>query len=154
MDPDPHQFADDKPKCMEQEPIFALFHRFEPLFARYDLDLHPDPHQMKIRIRIRIRATSRFRIQIWICITLVIRSMLLNVKCRLPEKSSRMRCSMVCATRGGYSWSDVDSNTRTQPSYLVTVPVRYPTTRHRTRRVPVRYIGVRSGRYLPVLQNF
>jgi hypothetical protein len=28
--PDPDQFADDKPKCMEYEPICALFHSFEP----------------------------------------------------------------------------------------------------------------------------
>jgi hypothetical protein len=25
QDPVPHQFADDKPKCMEYEPILALF---------------------------------------------------------------------------------------------------------------------------------
>jgi hypothetical protein len=27
MDPDPHQFADVKPKCMEYEPIFITFSR-------------------------------------------------------------------------------------------------------------------------------
>jgi hypothetical protein len=32
-DPDPHQFADDKPKFMEVEPILALFQGFEPLFG-------------------------------------------------------------------------------------------------------------------------
>jgi hypothetical protein len=30
---DPDQFADDKPKCMEYEPILALFQRVEPLFG-------------------------------------------------------------------------------------------------------------------------
>jgi hypothetical protein len=34
LDPDPHQFAGDKPKCMGYEPLVALFHRFEPLFGR------------------------------------------------------------------------------------------------------------------------
>jgi hypothetical protein len=28
-DPDSHQFAGDKPKCMEYEPILALFQGFE-----------------------------------------------------------------------------------------------------------------------------
>ncbi len=32
LDPDPQQFADDKPKCMEYEPILAHFQGFEPLF--------------------------------------------------------------------------------------------------------------------------
>jgi hypothetical protein len=32
-DPDPHQFVDDKPKCMKYEPILALFQGFEPLFG-------------------------------------------------------------------------------------------------------------------------
>jgi hypothetical protein len=34
-DPDPYQFADHKPKCMEYEPkpILALFQSFEPLFG-------------------------------------------------------------------------------------------------------------------------
>jgi hypothetical protein len=32
-DQDPHQFAYVKPKCMEYEPILALFQRFEPLFG-------------------------------------------------------------------------------------------------------------------------
>jgi hypothetical protein len=32
LDPDPHQFGDDEPKCMEHEPICALFQGFEPLF--------------------------------------------------------------------------------------------------------------------------
>jgi hypothetical protein len=30
---DPHQFAHEKPKCMEYEPILALFQGFEPLFG-------------------------------------------------------------------------------------------------------------------------
>jgi hypothetical protein len=35
LDPhtDPHQVADGKPKCMEYEPILALFQGFEPLFG-------------------------------------------------------------------------------------------------------------------------
>jgi hypothetical protein len=32
-DPDPHQFADDKPKFMEFEPILGLIQGFEPLFG-------------------------------------------------------------------------------------------------------------------------
>jgi hypothetical protein len=28
LKPDPHQFADDKPKCVEYEPILAIFQRF------------------------------------------------------------------------------------------------------------------------------
>jgi hypothetical protein len=32
QDSDPHQFADVKPKCMEYEPILALFQGFEPFF--------------------------------------------------------------------------------------------------------------------------
>ncbi len=32
LNPDPHQFADVKPKCMEYEPILALFQGFEPFF--------------------------------------------------------------------------------------------------------------------------
>jgi hypothetical protein len=33
LDQDPHQFADDKPKCMEYEPILSTFLGFEPLFG-------------------------------------------------------------------------------------------------------------------------
>ncbi len=32
-DPDPHHFADDKPKFTEYEPIWALFQGFEPLLG-------------------------------------------------------------------------------------------------------------------------
>ncbi len=33
--PDPHQFADDKPKCMENEPVRELIYLiFEPSFGR------------------------------------------------------------------------------------------------------------------------
>jgi hypothetical protein len=32
-EPDPHQFADDKPECMEYEPNLALFQGHEPLFG-------------------------------------------------------------------------------------------------------------------------
>jgi hypothetical protein len=54
-------------KCMEYEPILALFQGFELLFGSSDLDPDPhpvekpdsDPHQIKIRIRIRIRVISR-----------------------------------------------------------------------------------------------
>ena len=33
LDPDPHQFADIKPKCMEYEPILALFQGDEPFLS-------------------------------------------------------------------------------------------------------------------------
>ncbi len=36
-DPDPHQFTDDKQKCREYVPIWALFQEFEPLFGSQDL---------------------------------------------------------------------------------------------------------------------
>jgi hypothetical protein len=57
--PDPHQFADDKPKCMEYRPILTLFQGFEPLFRSWDLDQdphqgkksNPDPQQIIVRIR-------------------------------------------------------------------------------------------------------
>jgi hypothetical protein len=32
LDTDQHPFADDKPKCIEYEPISALIQSFEPLF--------------------------------------------------------------------------------------------------------------------------
>ncbi len=41
--PDPHQFADNKPKCTKYEPIWALFQGLEPLFCSLDRD--PDPRQ-------------------------------------------------------------------------------------------------------------
>jgi hypothetical protein len=47
VDPDPHQFADNKPKCMEYEPVLALFQGFEHLFGSLDLDPDPDPHQVE-----------------------------------------------------------------------------------------------------------
>jgi hypothetical protein len=51
LDPEPdsdlHQFADVKPKCMEYEPILALFQEFEPFF------------EARIWIRIRIRITVK-----------------------------------------------------------------------------------------------
>ncbi len=43
LNPDPHQFADDNPKCMEYEPIWALFQGFELLFVSKYPD--PYPHQ-------------------------------------------------------------------------------------------------------------
>jgi hypothetical protein len=42
-EPDPHQFADDKPKCMEYEPILAIFQGFESLLGSLDLDSDPEP---------------------------------------------------------------------------------------------------------------
>ncbi len=33
-EPDPHHFADDKSKCIEYEPILALFQGFELLIGR------------------------------------------------------------------------------------------------------------------------
>jgi hypothetical protein len=30
---DPHQFADDKPKCMDNEPVLALFQGFALFFG-------------------------------------------------------------------------------------------------------------------------
>jgi hypothetical protein len=70
VDLDPHQFADNKPKCMEYEPVLALFQGFEHLFGSLDLDpdphqiekSNPDPHQIKIRIRIRMISQIRIRI--------------------------------------------------------------------------------------------
>jgi hypothetical protein len=47
-DPDSHQFADVKPKCMECEPILALFLGFQPdphQGEKSDPDPLPDPHQ-------------------------------------------------------------------------------------------------------------
>jgi hypothetical protein len=65
-EPDSHQFADGKPKCVEYEPIYAIFQKFEPLFGSYDLD--PDPHrdplQVKIRIWIRVRVIRPIQIRI------------------------------------------------------------------------------------------
>ncbi len=81
-DPDPHQFADNKPKWMEYEPTV-----FDP-YRGDMLDADPDPHQfadnkpkwmeyeptvfehffkvlslyLKDKIRIRIKVTSRIRI--------------------------------------------------------------------------------------------
>jgi hypothetical protein len=48
---DPDQFADGKPKCMEYEPICALFQGFEPLL------------QARIQIRICNKLKDRIRIQ-------------------------------------------------------------------------------------------
>ncbi len=42
-DSNTHQFADDKPKCMEIDPFRALFQGFEPLFASQDPN--PVPQQ-------------------------------------------------------------------------------------------------------------
>jgi hypothetical protein len=71
LDPesDPHQFADVKLKCMEYEPVLALFQGFD-LFLNLDLDLDPDSHHgeksdpKKIGIQIRIRFISRIRTRI------------------------------------------------------------------------------------------
>jgi hypothetical protein len=50
-DLDPHQFADVKQKCMEYEPILALFKGFEPVFEA----------RIWIPIRIRIRMKSKIK---------------------------------------------------------------------------------------------
>jgi hypothetical protein len=50
LDPIPHRFADDEPKCMENEPILAPFK---------GLSLY-----LEARIRIRIRVIGRIRIHI------------------------------------------------------------------------------------------
>ncbi len=52
MDPDPYQFANDKPKCMSMN-------LFEHFFSGLSLYL-----EAKIQIRIRIRVKSRIRISI------------------------------------------------------------------------------------------
>jgi hypothetical protein len=36
------QFTDAKPKCIEHEPILALFQEFEPFFEAIDLNSDPD----------------------------------------------------------------------------------------------------------------
>jgi hypothetical protein len=54
-DPDPHQFANVRPKCMEYEPILALFFQGVEPFCEA---------MIWIRIRIRIRLKSRIRIHI------------------------------------------------------------------------------------------
>ncbi len=73
-DPDGHQFADDKPKCMDYEPIRAIFRVWAFIWklesgsgsasgwkvgsrseSNKNPDLHPDPHQIKIRTRVRIQ---------------------------------------------------------------------------------------------------
>ncbi len=65
LDPAPHQFADDKQKSMEYEPIWALEIK--------NLDPDPDPHQIKIRIRIRIRVkVESGSASIWIRIRIFI----------------------------------------------------------------------------------
>jgi hypothetical protein len=50
LDPIPHRFADDEPKCMENEPVLAPFN---------GLSLY-----LEARIRILIRVISRIRIRI------------------------------------------------------------------------------------------
>jgi hypothetical protein len=52
LDPDPDQFAFDKPKCMEHESVWALFQ---------GLSLYLEA---RIRIRIRIKVSGRSRIRI------------------------------------------------------------------------------------------
>ncbi len=51
-DPDPHQFADAKPKCMQYEPILAIFQVFLSLCLQARIWIRieksdPDPHQIK-----------------------------------------------------------------------------------------------------------
>ncbi len=61
-DPKPHQFADDKPKCMEYKPIeYRFFQSFSfYLEARIRIRILI---KVKGRIRIRIKVTSRIRIR-------------------------------------------------------------------------------------------
>jgi hypothetical protein len=49
-DPDARQFVDVKPKCMEYEPILALFQGFEPF-----LKLGSGSPRIRVKSRIRIR---------------------------------------------------------------------------------------------------
>ncbi len=63
-DLDPHQFADGKPKCKENEPIWSPFQGFEPLFGSLDRDPDPPQSDKQVRFRICIRVTSRIRIRI------------------------------------------------------------------------------------------
>jgi hypothetical protein len=62
LDPEPHQFADDKPNILN----ISLFWHFSN-----GLSLYSDPYQIKIRIRIRIRAISRIRIRMLIRIKMM-----------------------------------------------------------------------------------
>ncbi len=92
-DPDPHQFADDKPKAtgMENEPIWALFQGFGPfleanILIRIKL-------KGRIEIRIRIKVTSRIRTRIRIKLTSRIR-IRVKVKSRIRiriKMTSRIR---------------------------------------------------------------
>jgi hypothetical protein len=50
-DPDLHQFADNKQKCIKHEPTLSLIQDFEPLFGSLELDPDLHPRQIKIRIR-------------------------------------------------------------------------------------------------------
>jgi hypothetical protein len=54
-DPDPNQFADGKTKCMEYEPILALFQGFKSPYLEA---------KIWTRFRIRIKVKSRIRIRI------------------------------------------------------------------------------------------
>ncbi len=57
---DPVRFEDDKPKkCMECEPIWALFQGFEPLFGSFLIRIR----KVTSKIRIRIKVTIRIRIR-------------------------------------------------------------------------------------------
>ncbi len=51
---DPDQFAGDKPKCMEYEPISALIQGFEPFLEA----------RILIQIRLKVKGTIWFRIRI------------------------------------------------------------------------------------------
>jgi hypothetical protein len=53
LDPDPHQFADVKPKCMDYEHILSHFQGFEPFSEA----------RIWIRIRLKIRIRNRIRIK-------------------------------------------------------------------------------------------
>jgi hypothetical protein len=79
-DPNLHQFADVKPKCMEYEPILALtgIQRFEHFFeARIWIRMRTS-NRVKSRIRIRIKQKIRIQIRIRIRIRIRIKVMQIN----------------------------------------------------------------------------
>jgi hypothetical protein len=76
LDPDPRQFTDDKPKCMENEPIRALFSRFCAFILEARIR---NCKNVKDRIRIRSKVTSRIRIRIKVKSVNRIRSVALDI---------------------------------------------------------------------------
>ncbi len=82
LDPDPHQFADDKPKCMENEPIWTLSSFWG--FIGED--------RIRIWIRIHIKVKSRFRIRIKVTSRIRIRNSVMRI--RNPGKIKRKRLEL------------------------------------------------------------